>query len=47
MSSNEYGAVAAHKNADLLILNANPLEDIQNTKEIFSFIKKGVYLDSK
>jgi len=44
---NEYGAVAANKHADLLILTANPLEDIQNTKEIFSFIKKGVYLDRK
>ena len=44
---NEYGAVSVNKNADLLILNANPLENIQNTKEIFSFIRKGVYLDRK
>jgi hypothetical protein len=44
---NEHGAVSVNKNADLLILNANPLENIQNTKEIFSFIRKGVYLDRK
>ena len=29
-----YGAVAKQKNADLLILNANPLTDINNTKKI-------------
>lgn len=43
----EYGAVTANKKADLLILNANPLQNIQNTKEIVSFIRKGVYLNRK
>jgi len=42
-----YGAVAKQKNADLLILNANPLIDINNTKEIDAVIHKGVYLHRK
>lgn len=40
---NDYGAVAINKKADLLILNANPLTQIENTKQIFGFIKKGKY----
>ena len=42
---NEYGAVAENKKADLLILNANPLDHIQNTKQIFGLLKKGKYLN--
>ncbi len=42
---NDYGAVAINKKADLLILNANPLERIENTQQIFGFIRKGKYLD--
>ena len=42
-----YGAVAKKKNADLLILNANPLIDINNTKNIEAVINKGKYLNRK
>lgn len=42
---NEYGAVAENKKADLLILNANPLERIQNTQEIFGLLRNGKYLN--
>lgn len=44
---NDYGAVAKNKKADLLILNANPLDRIQNTQQISGFIRKGKYLDRK
>ncbi len=43
----EYGAVAKNKKADLLILNANPLERIEHTRMIEGFIRKGRYLDKK
>jgi imidazolonepropionase-like amidohydrolase len=42
-----YGGVAKQKNADLLILNANPLIDINNTKNIEAVINKGKYLNRK
>jgi imidazolonepropionase-like amidohydrolase len=42
-----YGAVAKQKNADLLILNANPLTDINNTKKIDAVVNKGKYLSRK
>ena len=32
-------------NANLVLLNANPLEDISNTKAIFGLIHNGKYLD--
>ena len=41
---NEYGAVAENKKADLLILNANPLDRIQHTQQIFGFLRNGQYL---
>lgn len=41
----EYGSIAKNKKADLLILNANPLECIQNTQAIAGFLRKGKYLD--
>ena len=44
---NDYGAVAEHKKADLIILNANPLVQIQNTRTIDGFIRNGKYLDRK
>jgi imidazolonepropionase-like amidohydrolase len=40
----DYGAVAADKKADLLILNYNPLSSIHNTQDIFGMIRKGSYL---
>ena len=45
--SKDFGAVATNKIADLLILDANPLANIQNTQKINSLIRKGVYLDKK
>lgn len=44
--SDRYGAVAEGKTADLLILNANPLEDISATRGIHAVILKGQLLDS-
>jgi imidazolonepropionase-like amidohydrolase len=43
----DFGAVATNKMADLLILDANPLANIQNTQKINSLIRKGVYLNRK
>lgn len=41
----EFGAVDVGKNADLLILNGNPLEDIDNTRRIYAVISHGVVYD--
>jgi imidazolonepropionase-like amidohydrolase len=41
----DYGAVLKDKKADLLLLEANPLEDIKNTQKIVGFIQKGKYLN--
>ena len=45
--SKAYGSVSIGKNADLLILNANPLVDINNTKKIDAVVNKGKYLSRK
>ncbi len=45
--SKEYGSISKGKNADLLILNENPLIDINNTKKIDAVIYKGKYLSRK
>ncbi|MBV7529081.1 amidohydrolase family protein [Chitinophaga sp. sic0106] len=42
-----YGALAAGKKADVLLLNANPLADINNTQQIFAVVTKGKLLDRK
>lgn len=42
---NDYGAVEKNKIADLLILDANPLKDINNTQKIHALIRKGVYMN--
>ena len=39
------GKIAINNWADLVILNANPLEDINNTKEINAVIKQGKYFN--
>ena len=41
----EYGTVAAGKFASLILLNKNPLENINNTKEIYAVFLKGNYFD--
>ncbi len=43
--SENYGSVEQNKIADLLILDANPLMDIQNTRKIFALIRKGTYIN--
>ena len=37
--NNDYGSISIHKVSDLVLLNANPLEDIKNTRRIFRIIK--------
>jgi len=43
--SDRYGAVEPGKATDLLILNANPLKDIRATRDIWSVVLKGKWLD--
>ena len=43
--SNRYGALARGKAADVLILNANPLNDVKATREIDGVVLKGKWLD--
>ena len=45
--SDELGTVEKGKLADLLILDANPLEDIRNTKKIYRVIKGGRSYDPR
>ena len=42
---NELGKIAINNWADLVILDANPLEDIKNTKQINAVIKQGKYFN--
>ena len=39
------GTIAVGKNADLLLLDANPLENIRNTRQIASVYLRGIMLD--
>src|SRR5262249_17357790 len=41
----EQGSIAAGQRADLVLLDANPLEDIQNTQKIRAVILNGKVLD--
>lgn len=43
----QFGAVATGKEADLVILDANPLQDIRNTRAIDAVILGGRYFDRR
>jgi imidazolonepropionase-like amidohydrolase len=42
---NELGTVEQGKTADLILLDANPLENISNTRKILAVIRNGQYLN--
>ncbi len=39
------GTIAPGKDADLIVLNANPLDDIANTRKIAAVYQRGVQID--
>lgn len=41
---NDYGAVSKNKKADLLLLDANPLEYIKATQSIHAVVRNGIYM---
>ena len=41
----DFGSVAPGKLADLILLDANPLEDIANTRKLNAVVRAGAYLD--
>jgi imidazolonepropionase-like amidohydrolase len=43
----EKGTIDLGKDADLLILNTNPLKDIKATQDIFAVVNNGQYFDRK
>jgi imidazolonepropionase-like amidohydrolase len=44
---NEMGTVDVGRLADLVLLNANPLEDIHNTRTVHAVVTKGQLLTSE
>ena len=45
MRMNDVGAVAAGRSADFIVLDANPLEDITNTRRIDAVYLRGTAVD--
>ena len=45
--ANNLGSVEIGKIADMVILNANPLSDIRNTRTIYRVIHRGIVCDPK
>ena len=45
LRSKDTGTLAKGKRADFIVLNANPLENIRNTRKIDSVYLNGVKLD--
>jgi imidazolonepropionase-like amidohydrolase len=43
----EFGTVEIGKRADLLLLNANPLENIENLKKINGLMVRGIWLSEE
>jgi len=41
----DLGTVASGKSADFIVLDANPLDDITNTRRISSVVLRGVAVD--
>ena len=42
----EYGKVSEEYQADLLLLNSDPLKDIRNTQDIYGVVYRGRFLDT-
>ena len=45
--NSQAGTIAAGKSADLVLLDANPVEDIRNAQRISGVVLKGRFLDRK
>ena len=45
-AADSMGTVAAGRTADLVLLDANPLEDIRNTMRIFAVVARGRWIDA-
>ncbi|MEQ1903218.1 MAG: hypothetical protein ABL888_03405 [Pirellulaceae bacterium] len=43
----QFGSIRAGLRADMVLLNANPLEDISNTKSIEAVFLNGKYIDQQ